>query len=76
MAKFHFLKKFYIGIFILFIYLFIFILFFPSVQHGDQVILICIHFFSPPFVLLRYKHLDIVLSATQQDLIVNPFQEQ
>ena len=33
-------------------------------------------FFFPPFVLLRYKYLDIVLNATQQDLIVNPFQEQ
>ena len=30
--------------------------------------------FFPPFVLLRYKYLDIVLNATQQDLIVNPFQ--
>ena len=31
-------------------------------------------FFSPPFVLLQYKYLDIVLNATQQDLIVSPFQ--
>ena len=31
-------------------------------------------FFSPPFVLLQYEYLDIVLNATQQDLIVNPFQ--
>ena len=31
-------------------------------------------FFPPPFVLLRYKYLDIVLDATQQDLLVNPFQ--
>ena len=30
--------------------------------------------FFPPFVLLQYKYLDIVLNATQQDLIVNPFQ--
>ena len=29
-----------------------------------------------PIVMLRCKYLDIVLSATQQDLIVNPFQEQ
>ena len=27
-----------------------------------------------PTVLLQYKYLDIVLNATQQDLIVNPFQ--
>ena len=30
-------------------------------------------FFFPPFVLLQCKYLDIVLNATQQDLIVNPF---
>jgi len=35
-------------------------LFFPTVQQGDQVILTCIHF-SPPFVLLQYEYLDIVL---------------
>ena len=33
-------------------------------------------YFFPPFVLLQYKYLDIVLNATQQDLIVDPFQEQ
>ena len=33
-------------------------------------------FFFPPFVLLQYKYLDIVLNAAQQDLIVNPFQGQ
>ena len=46
--------------------------FFPAVQHGDQVTLTCIHFF-PPFVLLQYEYLDIVLNATQQDLLVNLF---
>ena len=29
----------------------------------------------PPIVVLRCKYLDIVLNATQQDLIVNEFQE-
>ena len=29
-----------------------------------------------PIVMLHCKYLDIVLSATQQDLIVNPFQKQ
>lgn len=29
-----------------------------------------------PIVVLQCKYLDIVLSATQQDLTVNPFQEQ
>ena len=31
-------------------------------------------FFPPSFVLLQYRYLDIVLDATQQDLLVNPFQ--
>ena len=30
--------------------------------------------FFPLFVLLQYQYLDIVLNATQQDLIVSPFQ--
>src|SRR5512138_2108844 len=30
-------------------------------------------FFPPPFVLLQYKYQDIVLNATQQDLLVNLF---
>ena len=34
-----------------------------------------VYIFFPPFVLFWYKCLDIVLNATQQDLIVNPFQE-
>ena len=29
-----------------------------------------------PIVVLHFKYLDIVLSATQQDLIVNPLQKQ
>ena len=35
-----------------------------------------IYILFPPIVVLRCMYLDIVLSATQQDLIVNPFQEQ
>ena len=31
-------------------------------------------FFPPPSVLLQYRYLDIVLNATQQDILVNPFQ--
>ena len=30
-------------------------------------------FFPPPFVLLQHEYLDIVLNATQQDLLVNLF---
>ena len=33
-----------------------------------------VYIFFHPFVLLQYKHLDVVLNATQKDLIVNPFQ--
>ena len=32
-----------------------------------------VYIFFPPFVLLRYKYLDIFLNAAQQDLIINPF---
>ena len=35
---------------------------------------LCVYIFFPPFVLLQYKYLDVVLKATQQDLTVNPFQ--
>ena len=48
--------------------------FFPTVQHVDPVTHTCMHnFFSHCRAAL---YLDIVLSATQQDLIVNPFQKQ
>ena len=33
-----------------------------------------VYIFFPPFILLHYKYLDIVLNAIQQDPIVNPFQ--
>ena len=36
--------------------------------------LLHVYIFPPPFVLLQYKYQDIVLNATQQDLLVNPFQ--
>ena len=46
------------------------LIFFPTVQQGDQVILTCIYiyiyfffFFSPPFVLLQHECLGIVLNA-------------
>ena len=35
-----------------------------------------VYILFPPIAVLRCKYLDIVLSATQQDLTVNPFQEQ
>ena len=49
--------------------------FFSTVQHGDPVTHTCIHNFSP-IVMLCCKDLDIILNATQQYLIVNPFQKQ
>ena len=53
----------------------------PTVQHGDPVTHTCIHnFFSHCHAVSRHKYLskylDIVLTATWQDLIVNPLQEQ
>ena len=65
-------QKFLKHCFFLFFFYFL-IYFFSAVQHGIQVTLTCIHFF-PSFVLLQYKYVDIVLNATQQNLIVNPFQ--
>ena len=35
-----------------------------------------VYIFFPPIVVLQYKYLDIVPNATQQDLIINPFQGQ
>ena len=49
------------------IYLFSILFYFTTVQQGDQVILTCTHFFSPPFVLLQYEYLDVDLNATKQD---------
>ena len=37
---------------------------------------ILVYFLSSPIIMLRPKWLDIVLSATQQDLIAYPFQKQ
>ena len=44
-------------------------LFSPNIQHGDPVTHTYIHNFSP-IVVVHCKYLDIVLGATQQDLIV------
>ena len=49
--------------------------FFPLYSMGTQLHIHVYIVFSP-IVMLCCKYLDIVLSATQQDLIVNPFQEQ
>ena len=35
-----------------------------------------VHTISPPTAVLWYNYVDIILNATQQDLFVNPFQEQ
>ena len=50
--------------------------FFPPLYSMGTQLHIHVYIRFPPIVVLRCKHLDIVLSATQQDLIVNPFQEQ
>ena len=36
---------------------------------------IYVYILFPPIVVLWFKYLNIVLNATQQDLIVNPLQE-
>ena len=48
------------------------IFFFPLYSMGIKLLLHAYIFF-PPFVLLQYEYLDIVLNATQQDLLVNLF---
>ena len=49
--------------------------FFPLYSLGTKLHM-HVHIIFPPTVVLQRKYLDKVLSATQQDLIVNPFQEQ
>jgi len=56
-------------------FLFFIAFFSPTVQLGDPVTQ-HVYIIFPPIVVLHCKYLDIVLSVTQQDLIVNPFQEQ
>ena len=46
---------------------------FPLYSMGAKIHL-HVYIFFPPFVVFQCKYLDIVLNATQQDLIVNPFQ--
>jgi len=53
-----------------FIY-FIFIYFFCCTAWGPSYTYMYTFFF-PPFVLLLYKFLDIVINATQQEFIGNP----
>ena len=45
---------------------------FPLYSKGIKLSL-HVYIFPPPFVLLQYEYLDIVLNATQQDLLVNLF---
>ena len=52
-----------------------FFLFFLLYSMGTKLH-IHVHILFPPIVVLRRKYLDVVLSATQRDLIVNLFQEQ
>ena len=49
--------------------------FFPLYSMGTQLHTHVYTLFSP-IVILQCKYLDIVLNATQQDLIVNPSQKQ
>ena len=49
---------------------FYYFIFFLLYSMGTKLLL-HVYIFPPPFVLLQYKYLDIVLDATQQDLLVN-----
>ena len=53
----------------------IYVFFFPLYSMGTKLH-IHVYILFPPIVMLQCKYLDIVLNATQLDLIVNPFQEQ
>lgn len=57
-------------------YLFIFFKKFCPLYSMETKFYLHVYMFFPPFVLFWYKYLEIVLSATQQDRFVNPFQEQ
>jgi len=60
--------------FVIFLYIIFFI--FPLYSKGVRLyfhVYITITFFPPPFVLLQHEYLDKVLSAIQQDLLVNLF---
>ena len=50
--------------------------FFFSLYSMGTKLHIHVYILFPPIVVLRCEYLDIVLNATQQDIIVNPFQEQ
>ena len=60
---------------IMLFYLFYLFIYFPLYSMGTRLH-IHAYIIFPPIVMFRCKYLDIVLNATQQDLIVNPLQEQ
>ena len=62
----------FLAFFLMFLFYFYF---FPLYSMGTKLH-IHMYIFFPPIVVLRCTYLDIVLSATEQDLIVNPFQKQ
>ena len=71
-------SNFFFHIWGLFIYLFIYFYFFKfshcTARESSYPYMYTLHLhFSPPFVVLQYEYLDIVLNATQQDLLVNLF---
>ena len=63
------------GFYYYYYYFYFYCFFFPRYSIGTQLYIHVYIIFSP-IVVLQSKYLDIVLSATQQDLIVSPFQVQ
>ena len=53
---------------------FLFVCLFSLLYSMGIKLFLHVYIFPPPFVLLQYEYLDIVLNATQQDLLVNLFQ--
>ena len=81
--SFNFDKVQFITLFLLYFMILVFLpiystffnLFFPLYSMGTKLH-IHVYILFPPIVVLRCKYLDIVLNATQQNVIINPFQQQ
>ena len=64
-----------VSLMILTFFFYIFLFIFPLYNMWTKLHIHVYIIFSP-IVVLRCKYLHIVLNATHQDLIANPFQEQ
>ena len=75
-AHFSIVYLFVVELYKLFVYcIYLFIYFLPPYSMRTKLH-IHVYILFLPIVVLRCKYLDIIVNATQRDLIVNPFQEQ